>query len=943
MNSDPKPRIIRDSEIDHILEQVQETREKENRTGPVNASDDQLDAILSELGINAAPKRTVVSPVLLPRPVFTQQPAASPVCPEPPRPAPAQAPPPPPPQPPEPETHELPNIKAYAEAEAKKQAQAREQLLEQARREAVEQLRREAEEKGTEKKEPDKPAPRPDAPAQSAAPQPPAESQAENTPPPAAPDPFATGNQLFGEVDDRFRDFFTTSVIDAPDGSARRKKDKNSFFSKLFARHTEEGEGAEQGEYYESTTEGFTGEFEKLPDLIEDVQAIKNSKAPVGTGDINNAVRDMAQKKEGKPGRQVSISPSIVARAITGTDSLALGTKEARRDGYTVDIDIPISRTRTGEYGAIRPKDDSAPLMGEAEIEEYGNLSDAPVVAGELGAMCETRLVRTCFTGVLTLFLLYLGLSAREGGLPAIPALDPKIAPLTYLVTNLVLLAAVAFSSLSTLAAGLRGLFQRPTTDSFAALAALAAIVQNVALLCLPQSFGPETVTLFSPIAALLLCGNALGKWIQLRAVCANFALASSGDEHEAAFMLEKDQLAKRLCDGTGEANPHVLLNRPTALVKGFLRQSFSAHALDDYAQKLSWGIAASALICAVVGALKGGAPASLSAFAGAMCLAAPLGATLAYALPMDLLQRAAARCGAVVPGPSAVKTLRSANTVLLRARELFPAGSVRLHGIKTFEKERIDIAILYAASMLAPRCETLRGVFMGILDNNEKLLLNVKDAAAEIGFGFTGWIDQRRVLLGSREMMKRHNVELPSVDYERRYTQNGKRSAIYMAVAGKIFGMYIVGYQPGRRGAESIKWLADSDVTVLVQADDFNITAPLVTAVYDLPDGAVKVLSQSEQDALSAELAYRPESEGVMIHSGACASLLGGLHAASQFTACERFAGVALMTACMLGAVVAVALSFYQGLGGLSFGIVLCYQLVWTAVVSAALLLKKP
>ena len=69
------------------------------------------------------------------------------------------------------------------------------------------------------------------------------------------------------------------------------------------------------------------------------------------------------------------------------------------------------------------------------------------------------------------------------------------------------------------------------------------------------------------------------------------------------------------------------------------------------------------------------------------------------------------------------METLGSANTVLLSARELFPAGSVRLHGIKTFEKERIDIAILYAASLLSPSCETLRGVFMGMLDNKLEIL----------------------------------------------------------------------------------------------------------------------------------------------------------------------------------------------------------------------------
>ena len=436
-------------------------------------------------------------------------------------------------------------------------------------------------------------------------------------------------------------------------------------------------------------------------------------------------------------------------------------------------------------------------------------------------------------------------------------------------------------------------------------------------------------MTLFAPVAALLLCGNALGKWLQIRAVCANFALASSGEEHAAAFLLEKEQLAKRLCDGLGEPEPRLLLNRPTALVKGFLRQSFSPRAADAMVQKLCWGL--------------GGVISALSGLAAALSLSAPLAATLVYALPTSLMQQATSRCGAVVPGPSAVETLGSANTVLLSARELFPAGSVRLHGIKTFEKERIDIAILYAASLLSPSCETLRGVFMGMLDNNEKLLAGVENASVEIGYGFTGWIEHRRVLLGSREMMKRHDIEVPSLDYEKKYTKNGQRFPIYLAVAGKLFGMFLVSYRPDRRAAETLDSLAQSGISVLVQADDFNITAPLVAATYGIPEGTVKVLSQHAPAARETALASRPARAGVMTHTGAGASFLGGMRAAARAAAGERLAGVVQTAAVALGAVLSVALGFYEGLTGLSLGTVLAYQLVWCAIIASVPFAKKP
>lgn len=970
--SEQKPHI-RDAEIDEILEQVQQKR---GDARPVQGTDAELDAILAELGISPQQKREKPEPVLLPEPEFVRSkkraarrtepapkagasPEGSPAfgneaAPQAAAPRSAAA------RPGEkarpaaqstasrPEqlgaqaekpTVELPNIKAYSQAEAQKHAEERARLLEQARHEAEQKLRETARAGQPVAAQPVRPRQEDAVPAErpeKAAGTPEHRTNPVPTARRGAETPVVTGNNLFGEVDDRFRDFFSSTVIDDPTQKeqSHRKKDKGGLWAKLFAKRDDDAkedgfEPGGEGEYYEAAQEeGFSEAFD----------AIRRGQATPGQEDAGAEAQPRTAVWT-DPGT-APLSASIVARAITGTDSFAFGSTRSAH-GFAVDVDLPLSGDGTAEYEKQRGTGDA--LSPEEDLEEYSSLSDAPMVAGELAAMRQTRMVRTVFTGALALFLIYLGLSARVEWLKPIPALDPHTAPLAYLVTNFALLAVTAFSSITTIGAGLRGLVQRPTVDSFAALATVSAALQNAAYLFGAKTFDPDAVTLFAPVAALLLCGNALGKWMQLRAVCANFALASSGEEHAAAFLLEKEQLARRLCDGLGEGEPCLLLNRPTALVKGFLSQSFSARPLDDGAQKLCWALSAAALVCAIAAGLKGGIPTALSGFAGALALGAPLAATVCYALPAQLLQGAAARCGAVVPGPSAVRALGSANTVLLRARDLFPAGSVRLHGIKTFEKERIDIAILYAASLLSVRCETLRGVFMGMLDNNEKLLAKVENATTEIGCGFTGWIDGKRVLLGNREMMRRHDIELPSLDYENRYTKNGQRSPIYLAVSGKLFGMFLVSYRPSRRAAEAMNRLADSGANVLIQAEDFNITAQLVAEAYALPDSMVKVLTQAEQDALETELAYRPESEGVMIHNGSCASLLGGLYVAARVAAGERLAGFTLAAAVAMGAVASAAISFSQGLAGLSLGLVLAYQLVWSAAVAAASLLKKP
>jgi hypothetical protein len=191
--------------------------------------------------------------------------------------------------------------------------------------------------------------------------------------------------------------------------------------------------------------------------------------------------------------------------------------------------------------------------------------------------------------------------------------------------------------------------------------------------------------------------------------------------------------------------------------------------------------------------------------------------------------------------------------------------------------------------------------------------------------------------------MMLRHDIELPSLDYENKYTKNGQRAPIYLAVAGKLFGMFVVSYQPNMGAQDTLDRLGQNGISVLILSDDFNVTGPLVSATYGVPAGMVKVLSQPECDALLTQTAYRAESDGVMIHTGTCASFLGGLRAAACAASGERFARIIQATSIFLGAVAGAALALNAGLSGMALGAVLLYQLGWTLFTVAVPLAKKP
>lgn len=648
------------------------------------------------------------------------------------------------------------------------------------------------------------------------------------------------------------------------------------------------------------------------------------------------------QRDEGATQRTVVLRPEELEEHPTGSVQLDVDWG----DEPGPDATRVIEKDEAG--GAPRLLGDEAPGAPFEEepapeyVEDYENPADAPLVQQDLDRLRLTTAIRTGVSAVAGLVLLYLGLAVGDSPLPAIAAVDPAVAPLAYLAVNLVLLVVVCAVNWRVFWNGIRGLWGAPTPDSVLALAGVGALAQLLVLMMNAEAFEADKITLFAAPAALLLCFGALGKYLMSGVISRNFALVSTGSEHVAAFRLEDEELCTRLAEGLGEPEPCLVASRPTTLVEGFLRRSFSVRASDRTLQRMSWVLAGAALFTALIALFsKQGLAMAFTAFAGTLCLGGPASATLLAAVPGMLMQKSAARVGAVVPGWSSIEELSGANMIVVGAKDLFPAKSVRLHGIKTFEKERIDLAILYAASVLIAGCDTLRDVFMNIIQGKTNILFPVESLENDPGFGFTAWVKDKRVIIGNRAMMEKQGVEIPSLDYENRYTK-GKKQPIYLAVSGRLFGMFLVSYKADEQAAHVLESLNRQGVSVLVKSDDFSLTTSLISQIYGLEEGSVKVLSGAERHALAPVTEYQQYSPGCMAHIGSFASFVGGLLAAAGAASAERTSSLVQAAGILVSVVLAVLLAFTGGMAALALPALVLYQAAWAVLTLMIPMLKR-
>lgn len=598
-------------------------------------------------------------------------------------------------------------------------------------------------------------------------------------------------------------------------------------------------------------------------------------------------------------------------------------------------LDGPLENDDKPPYAEPETEDEEDTEEEEADdgLEDFDDPRDAEAVQERLSGMSARFGLRAVLCGLFGLALLGLGLAA--GGQITLPYVDPAGAPMLFLGVNFGLLALCVLLSLGTVKSGIVGLFKEPSADTMPTLAALAALVQSGALLAMSGSYDPTASTLLSGVAALGLCTNALGKLIQSQVVSRNFQMASTRMTHWAACLVKDRQRVTAVAKGMDEPDPVLVVSRPTGLVRDFLRQSFSCHASEYTSRRLCWVLMAVAALCTGYTALylKAGAMASITVCTAVLCLGAPFASTLLAAVPALLMQKHAARMGAVVPGWSSIEELGKANMVLVEARDLFPSGSVQLRGIKTFEKERIDLAILYAASVVVAGGDIMRDVFLQIIEQRTDILYPVERFTREGGRGYSATVNGDLVLVGSREMMLAHEVKTPDAEWEAHYTQNGRRQLLYLAVNGKLFGVFGVTHQPDEEVQQVIHTLHQRGISLLVKAEDCLITSRMIAEVYELPEGCVKVLDTAERKAIGAELNFRPESEGLMTHQGPFASFIGGLRAAEGAAAGEKLAMAVQKAAVLLSCVLAVLMTVTGGLGTLVLPAVVLYQCAWTVL----------
>lgn len=641
-----------------------------------------------------------------------------------------------------------------------------------------------------------------------------------------------------------------------------------------------------------------------------------------------------------------SKNPSVIAHVLrpepTIVDEEIAPTEEKHKDNR------PIGEKVISALVGIFSKDesddnDTVKEENSKPVEDYTGEEDEKSILYELNHNIRKLFMRSLLSGIIAAVVVVLTIVTRI--FPSAICSAVPFAPAAYAILLFILMAASLVLNRVAMLSGLSPLVHiKGNSDTAVAVAGAAGMVQIiVSFFCLGDLNGFH-VNYYTVIPMLAFFANNVGKLYMVLRVKDNFKFVSSKGQKYASKIYNNESVAMQMMSGTAADRPIIAYQHKTEFPSNFLKISYAPDPSEDLASKLAPITTIASIIIAVMyGVVKLSFADALNAFALITAVSVPVATLLSVNAPVRKLCKTLLSYGSMLSGYPSVKQFCDSTAIMIDANELFPAESISLEGIKTFEDYSIDESLLCGIAILKEAQNPIANAFDSVVAETEETLPEVESVLYEDEIGLVGWIKSERILVGSRTLMEKYSVEVPNMEYEEKYTSQG-RQVTYLSRAGRLVAMFVTRYTPDAQLKAEMQRAETNGISFLIRTTDYNVTNDLVAKLYDLFYRSIKVLPAGLGNVLrEAEDTVEETSRSYLITNGKAASLARAVTGCVKIKHNISLSIIIQLIAVIFGLLVASTLSLYAGVQVMGSLEVLIYALFWGAAAVFAPAVQKP
>lgn len=658
------------------------------------------------------------------------------------------------------------------------------------------------------------------------------------------------------------------------------------------------------------------------------------------------------QKRE-ESTKEIKNSRTIGLRSLAVTDGSAEETELIEEDdmqlsfeGFNTEEEVQIVDEEEVERELIKKRrkkaaefvvstepeeefydDDNGIKFG---LDEYRNVNDKFKVEFNLKKQEKRALINTvvCFVCFALLVVLSLVASAVYAPNSLVHKNEFPVILLNFLVT--LVACSVSKDLIIDGFASFKGLkFNR---NSGCAVALTAVLLQNISFFFAVLPF-ENRLSLYSSVAVFPLVLNSFGGLLEARRLRKNFQIVTENELYSISH-IERKETAFEIGRGLLLDEPIIIASQKTNFPGRFLELSKKYYPADELNKRT---VPITFLVALIVGVLttiiSRNVFNGLSSFTAVLAISAPCFMFLCDNMAINKLSAKLRKKGSVITGWEANRMCAVANGITVDSTDVFDKDGGNVFGIKTFHSMKVDDAILYTAAMVVASGGALGNLFKRVVMDRVELLPPVDTLAYEDKLGLSAWIQNRRVLVGSYDLLRNHNVEVPDKAFVERYTHDG-RYPLFLAIEGKLGAMFIVSYDVNQENARLLKLIERESVSLLLRNDDANITDNMVASNLSIPNSGIKVISAVSGDILNSYVnEKRTAADSVLMHNGKSSSYLHAVASALSLGKIKRSSLVLQTGAIAVGVAFAAAFSFIAGGAELSIIPLIITQLVFSVI----------
>ena len=588
----------------------------------------------------------------------------------------------------------------------------------------------------------------------------------------------------------------------------------------------------------------------------------------------------------------------------------------------------------------------SAPFSDSGEQEngvEFTNPEDASKIRTELRRDIKKSGRDFYWTGLLALLSLFFT-AAEPLGISLPNVMRVSGGTTFFLILNtLFLMGAILLNFDSVVESVKRLVVLEFDSDSAVSLVSLFCLLQNLILFTGIQKLADGSLHLYSGMACLGLALQAGGRLLMHKRVLQNFKFVASSKPKKVIRLIPDAEYSRQMAGETTNGEPIVAYQARTKFLSGFMRLSYVVDPSERTTQTLTpFLLLAGAVIGLIAGIAQKNALTGFSAAAAALSVSMPVINMLAINLPLYQATKGLLKEGVLLTSSASLEEYSEVNSVMLDATELFPEGSVVLHGVKKFCEQTVEEVMADAAALVC----SVKGPLQEMFAKNmgEAVDLSRVQGAVEYTdrLGFSGFMEGQPVFAGTADWIRRQGIELPPREIAQKHMAKG-RQLLYFAKGDKLLAFFALSHVPDPSILQAIARYEQTGGGFVVRTTDPFVTERSVSDWFGVGNRSVRVLS-SEMGGRYGEILEGTEmrSPAFLATTGRTTSFFRAISVCVRAKLNVTLIMVLQAVSLILGALIVAGFSIFAGVAGLNMVFMLVYLLFWSLIILALPFFRK-